>query len=194
MLKKTKYFLLSIVLVGCVDNYKNGVEFLESGLREHSEEALFIAKDEFIKVKGSQSDKALDKINYIDSIVISWDELAKIKEQRRLDSLKIIKELKVEKERKAELLKYPNLIGKWRCYSSGAYSVLNSIIRIYKKDGHYFQSMVFDKDGTESILKLRKVSSKRFNNVGKSDYNIINKDGDLEFWDKQGYFMTCKRK
>ena len=53
--------------------------------------------------------------------------------------------------------------------------------------------MIFDKDGSESILKLKKKSDKRYDVVGKSDYNIINTDGDLEFWDKQGYFLTCKK-
>jgi hypothetical protein len=53
--------------------------------------------------------------------------------------------------------------------------------------------MVFEKDGSESILELSKVSNNRYNNIGKSDYNIINNEADLEFWDKQGYFITCKR-
>ena len=39
---------------------------------------------------------------------------------------------------------------------------------------------------------LKKLSNKRYDVIGKSDYIIINNEGNLEFWDKQGYFLTCK--
>ena len=54
--------------------------------------------------------------------------------------------------------------------------------------------MVFDKNGSESVLKLNKRSSKRFDVIGKSDYSVINFEGELEFWDKEGYFLTCKKR
>ena len=121
------------------------------------------------------------------------DSLLLIQQERDAfikDSLLLIEK---EIERIAELEKYPNLIGKWKCYNTNYNSVLNSIVRIYQKDGVYYQSMVFDRDGSESNLKLKKISETRYDNVGKSDYNIINKNGDLEFWDNQGYFLTCKK-
>ena len=49
----------------------------------------------------------------------------------------------------------------------------------------------FYRDGSESVLKLNKRSDKRYDVIGKSDYNVINSEGYLEFWDEQGYFLTC---
>ncbi len=54
--------------------------------------------------------------------------------------------------------------------------------------------MIFTKDKSESIFELRKTSSKSFDVVGKSDYCRINKAGELEFWNKEGYLLTCTKK
>ena len=92
-----------------------------------------------------------------------------------------------------DLINYPKMLGKWTCYQTNYLSTLNSTVRIFKRGETYYQSMLFDKDGSESILKLKKKSEKRYDVIGKSDFNIINTGGDLEFWDKQGYFLTCKK-
>ena len=54
--------------------------------------------------------------------------------------------------------------------------------------------MIFTKDKSESKLELLKISNTRYNVIGKSDYCIINKEGELEFWDKEGYLLTCTKK
>jgi len=204
-MKKLLYALLavSIIFSACTNHYEDAIVLFNKGVSEKSHDILAnsILELELIKPNHENYKNAQELILKIDSIIQNWDLKAKEKYERRLDSLILIeeeelkiKEQKIQAELKAELLKYPNLVGKWKCYSSGTYSVLNSDVRIYKKNGKYYQSMVFDKDGSESILQLSKVSNNRYNNIGKSDYNIINTDGDLEFWDKQGYFMTCKKR
>jgi hypothetical protein len=204
-MKKLLYTLLavSIIFSACTNHYEDAIVLFNKGVSEKSHDILAnsILELELIKPNHENYKNAQELILKIDSIIQNWDLKAKEKYERRLDSLILIeeeklkiKEQKIQEELKAEVLKYPNLVGKWKCYSSGAYSVLNSDVRIYKKNGKYYQSMVFDKDGSESTLQLSKVSNNRYNNIGKSDYNIINTDGDLEFWDKQGYFMTCKKR
>ena len=54
--------------------------------------------------------------------------------------------------------------------------------------------MIFTKDKSESIFELRKTSSTSFDIVGKSDFCKINIVGELEFWDKKGYLLTCTKK
>jgi hypothetical protein len=204
-MKKLLYTLLAVSLIfsACTNHYEDGILLFNKGVSEKSHNILENAILELELINNNQEnyENAQKLILRIDSTIQNWDLEAKEKYQIRIDSLILIQEeeLKIQEEKikaelKAELLKYPNLLGKWKCYSSGAYSVLNSDVRIYKKNGKYYQSMVFDKGGSESILELSKVSNNRYNNIGKSDYNIINKDGDLEFWDKQGYFMTCKKR
>ena len=203
-MKKLLYTFLavSIIFSACTNHYEAGELLFKKGVSEKSQDILKDAIQELEVISNQQEnyDKAQKLILKIDSVILNWELLEKEsidkelkKYKRKIDSLNLIAEEKIKEELKAESLKYPNLLGKWRCYSSGAYSVLNSDVRIYKKNGQYYQSMVFEKDGSESILELSKASNNRYNNIGKSDYNIINKDGDLEFWDKQGYFMTCKK-
>jgi hypothetical protein len=92
-----------------------------------------------------------------------------------------------------ELKKYPNLVGRWVVNESNYLSILNSVVRIYKEKGIYYQSMIFDKDNSESIMKLSKKSKIRFDVVGKSDYLLISPSGNLMFWDEQGFLLTCKQ-
>ena len=193
-MKKLLYTLLavSIIFSACTNHYEDAIVLFNKGVSEKSHDILANSILELVSISPNHENykNAQELILKIDSIVQNWDLKAKEKYEIYLDSLILIE----EEELKAEELKYPNLVGKWKCYSSGAYSALNSDVRIYKKNGKYYQSMVFDKDGGESTLQLNKVSNNRYNNIGKSDYNIINTDGDLEFWDKQGYFMTCKKR
>ena len=84
------------------------------------------------------------------------------------------------------------MLGRWELKESNYLKILNSTVRIYRKGGNYYRSMLLEEDGSESILKLKKRSDKRYDVIGKSDYLIINSKSDLEFWDKEGYLLTCK--
>ena len=129
--------------------------------------------------------------------------------KRKNDSLKnikneqLIKEINNEKTASMEKYEknlirvdkcYSNLVGRWILNETDYLSDLNSIVRIYKIEEKYYKSMIFTKDKSESIFELRKTSSTSFNIVGKSDYCVINKVGELEFWDKKGYLLTCTKK
>ena len=130
-------------------------------------------------------------------------------ERRKDDSLKnikneqLIKEMNNEKTARMKKYEknlirvdkcYSNLVGRWILNETDYLSDLNSIVRIYKIEEKYYKSMIFTKDKSESIFELRKTSSTSFNIVGKSDYCVINKEGELEFWDKKGYLLTCTKK
>ena len=130
-------------------------------------------------------------------------------ERRKDDSLRNIKNEQLIKdmnnEKTARMKKYEknlirvdkcysNLVGRWILHETDYLSDLNSIVRIYKIEEKYYKSMIFTKDKSESIFELRKTSSTSFNIVGKSDYCVINKEGELEFWDKKGYLLTCTKK
>ena len=130
-------------------------------------------------------------------------------ERRKDDSLKnikneqLIKEINNEKTARMEKYEknlirvdkcYSNLVGRWILHQTDYLSDLNSIVRIYKIEEKYYKSMIFTKDKSESIFELRKTSSTSFNIVGKSDYCVINKEGELEFWNKEGYLLTCTKK
>ena len=130
-------------------------------------------------------------------------------ERRKDDSLKnikneqLIKEINNEKTARMEKYEknlirvdkcYSNLVGRWILYETDYLSDLNSIVRIYKIEEKYYKSMIFTKDKSESIFELRKTSSTSFDVVGKSDYCRINKAGELEFWNKEGYLLTCTKK
>jgi len=69
-------------------------------------------------------------------------------------------------------------------------SYLNFVAEIHRKGEAYYRRMSF-MDGSESNMKLNKISDTRYNVIGKSDYLIINSDGNVEFWDKDGYLLTC---
>tara|TARA_R110001632_G_scaffold80212_1_gene179520 strand:- start:125 stop:754 length:630 start_codon:yes stop_codon:yes gene_type:complete len=124
---------------------------------------------------------------------LAWDYPNSIKNEEFMLLLKSIDE-KIKLEKRKEDEKYPNLVGIWIVNETNYLSTLNSIVRIYKKSGVYYKSMVFDKDGSESVLKLNKDSDIRYEVIGKSDYCLINPDGHLIFSDKQGYILTCIKK
>ena len=130
-------------------------------------------------------------------------------ERRKNDSLRninneqLIKEMNDEKTARMEKYEknlirvdkcYSNLVGRWVLNETNYLSTLNSVVRIYKIDGKYYKSMIFAKDKSESRLELKKISNNRYDVVGKSDYCKINKEGELEFWDKKGYLLTCTQK
>jgi len=217
-MKKLLLILLCLPLLfsSCTNHYKDGEMLFNKGINEESQDILNDANLALDMIKETHKNYKKSGVlkHKIDSVISRWDSIYQAKEvadslwyisyKAKLESEKIaaeenrvIEEKKLvaanEAARNAELKKFPNLVGKWRCYNTNYLSGLNSIIRIYKKDGIYYQNMHYDKDGSQGDFKLIKKSSKRFDVVGKSDYNIINKDGDLEFWDKEGYFLTCKK-
>lgn len=88
------------------------------------------------------------------------------------------------------------IIGVW--YSAMKY--LEGYELIVKKSNKFFKYKFKSTDDNDPIIKdLIKISDKRYNvdfRIGSnvsSDYLIINKSGDLEFWDDQGYFFTAKK-
>jgi hypothetical protein len=189
--KRLFYIFTVILLTSCVNHLDDAKLIFLNGVEQKSEEILKEAELEadMITENHKDYDKAQKLILSVDSVLSLWAEIEKAKLQRIADSIQLIEDSLLQ----IELINYPNLLGKWTCYQTNYLRTLNSTVRIFKKGGTYYQSMLFDKDGSESVLKLKKKSDKRYDVIGKSDYNVINKDGDLEFWDKQGYFLTCKK-
>jgi hypothetical protein len=88
------------------------------------------------------------------------------------------------------------IIGVW--YSAMKY--LEGYELIVKKSNKFFKYKFKSTDDNDPKIKdLIKISDKRYNvdfRIGSnvsSDYLIINKSGDLEFWDDQGFFFTAKK-
>ena len=194
MKKLLLIFCLTTLFISCVDHLDDAKLIYQQGTIERSKDILqdAVLEADMIKKNHKNYDEAQKLITKIDSVILSWeqDELRKIKrEEERLNLLNKA----VEDSLKRLDRNYPNLIGRWVLNETNYLSTLNSIVRIYKKREVYYQSMVFEKDRSESILKLKRLSDKRYDVIGKSDYNIINEKGELEFWDKQGYFLTCKK-
>tara|TARA_B100000886_G_scaffold191350_1_gene131780 strand:+ start:491 stop:1132 length:642 start_codon:yes stop_codon:yes gene_type:complete len=208
MKKLILIFCLTIVFISCSKKnkleeaevmYKNALKHKSFKQLEKATLIILKALNDGIEANDKEARLLLDKI---DSTKYSWHN----------DKVEIINEKKDEELRKLEAeevrlnllnkaiedslklldTKYPNIIGRWVLKETNYLSTLNGIVRIYKKRGVFYRSMVFDKDGSESVLKLKKLSNKRYDVIGKSDYIIINNEGNLEFWDKQGYFLTCK--
>lgn len=191
MLNKIFYILSFLFLSSCI-NHLDEAEFIYNQAVEQKSEELLndaILEANMIRDHHEHYDDALAFKLRVDSVISLWDELEKENLKRIADSLHHIE----DSLRRLDFINYPNMIGKWICYQTNYLSTLNSTIRIYKKGNIYYQSMVFDKNGSESVLRLKKKSDKRYDVVGKSDYNVINSDGDLEFWDKEGYFLTSKK-
>jgi hypothetical protein len=206
-MKKLLFILLFLPLLfnSCTNHYKSAVILFNKGVNEKSQDILngAVLKLDLIRDHQKQYDEAQKLITRIDSVLLGWEQ----EEESRLKLEKQDKERRLKRaEERLHLLnkaiedslkridrKYPNLVGRWVLNETNYLSTLNSIVRIYKKGGIYYISKAFDK-GSESNLKLIKKSAKRYNVVGKSDYNIINKNGELEFWDNEGYFLTCKKR
>ena len=223
-MKKLLLILLSISLFSCNNNYKEAEELYTKGVNKKSKSILKKATLLALKVKkdNTQFSEAQLLIKKIDSVNYLWnnynvnqlreikaESLKKNNEKRKKDSLRNIKneqlinEMNDEKTARMEKYEknlirvdkcYSNLVGRWIVKETNYLSTLNSVVRIYKIDGKYYKSMIFTKDKSESRLELRKISSSRFDVVGKSDYCKINKEGELEFWDKEGYLLTCTKK
>ena len=196
-MKKLLLILFAVTMFSCNNNsiLIAAEELYIQGINKKSKSLLENANLKLDMIQEHHSD--FDNANMlnikIDSVLKILDLNTQLRLKRKNDSIseKLAKNLaiKVEILKNIELKKYPNLVGRWKLESS-SYSSLNSIVRIYNENGVYYRSMKFDKDNSESILKLSKQSKTRFNLVGKSDYCLISTDGHLMFWDKQGYFLT----
>ena len=207
-MKKLLLILLCLPLLfsSCTNHYKSAEILFNKGINEKSQDILngAVLKLDLIRDHQKQYDEAQKLITRIDSVLLSWEQeeerrkkIEKQEEERRLkgeeERLNLLNKA-IEDSLKRIDRKYPNLVGRWVLNESDYLSTLNSIVRIYKKGGVYYKSMVFDKNGSESVLKLNKSSNNRYDVIGKSDYNVISSNGDLQFWDKEGYFLTCKKR
>ena len=195
MKKLILLFYLPLFFSSCVNHLDEAELIYQQGISEMSKDILKDAILEVNMIRDHQKnyDEAQKLVTKIDSVLLSWEQDEERRLKRAEERLNLLNK-SIEDSLKRLDRKYPNLVGRWVVNETNYLSTLNSIVRIYKKGGTYYQSMVFDKNGSESVLKLNKRSNKRFDVIGKSDYNVINSEGELEFWDKQGYFLTCKKR
>lgn len=109
-----------------------------------------------------------------------------------------ILKLNEAKRNTKEIKEDGEIVGSWYCSMTG----LDGVYSIINKNNKYYQYYYNNKDKSSEptkVKKLIKISHKRYNidyslggNVS-SDYLVINDEGNLEFWDKQGYFLTCEK-
>ena len=196
-MKKLLLILLCFPLLfsSCTNHYKSAEILFNKGINEKSQDILngAVLKLDLIRDHQKQYDEAQKLITRIDSVLLSWEQEEERKLKGEEERLNLLNKAIVDSLKHIDR-KYPNLVGRWVLNESNYLSTLNSIVRIYKKGGVYYKSMVFDKNGSESVLKLNKSSNNRYDVIGKSDYNVISSNGDLQFWDKEGYFLTCKKR
>jgi hypothetical protein len=196
-MKKLLLILLCLPLLfsSCTNHYKSAEILFNKGINEKSQDILngAVLKLDLIRDHQKQYDEAQKLITRIDSVLLSWEQEEERKLKGEEERLNLLNKAIVDSLKHIDR-KYPNLVGRWVLNESNYLSTLNSIVRIYKKGGVYYKSMVFDKNGSESVLKLNKSSNNRYDVIGKSDYNVISSNGDLQFWDKEGYFLTCKKR
>ena len=196
-MKKLLLILLCLPLLfsSCTNHYKSAEILFNKGVNEKSQDILngAVLKLDLIRDHQKQYDEAQKLITRIDSVLLSWEQEEERKLKGEEERLNLLNKAIVDSLKHIDR-KYPNLVGRWVLNESNYLSTLNSIVRIYKKGGVYYKSMVFDKNGSESVLKLNKSSNNRYDVIGKSDYNVISSNGDLQFWDKEGYFLTCKKR
>ena len=204
-MKKSLLILLSIFLFSCTNNYEVAEDLYIQGVNKKSKFFLKQASLKLDMIQEHHSDYNNANIleMKIDSVKKNWDLNAQLRLKRKNDSISNIK--KIEQQQLTALSKayddslktldrkYPNLVGRWILDETNYLSTLNSIVRIYKKNGTFYRSMVRNKSGNESTQKLIKKSSTRYDVVGKSDYCIIDSKGELQFLDKEGYLLTCKK-
>jgi hypothetical protein len=203
-MKNQILLLITVVFVSCNSNYKNAVEYYNKAKNTNSQQFLDDAKFELdlISISKKNDEKIIYLTNKINALQNKFDSISELENIKRIEYqnseliYKIKKEKKKEKEaRNNKIIEskiYPNMIGKWRTYQTDYLKILNGIVRIYKKNGVYYTSTKFEKDGSEYTNKLRK-SGNRFYEIGKSDYVVIKSNGDLEHRDKEGYLMTSKK-
>lgn len=102
--------------------------------------------------------------------------------------------IKREKEKQLEIeilsLKEQGIFGKWECTFSGYESIIS-----FRKEGDNYTSIIdFTKNNSKTKNEtLQKKGEKYFVlNSKAKEYYIINKDRNLEMWDKVGLFTTAR--
>ena len=102
--------------------------------------------------------------------------------------------IKREKEKQLEIemlsLKEQGFFGRWEC----AFSGYESIISFRQEGNTYFSIIDFTKSNSKTKNEtLQKKDEKYFVLGSKAkEYYVINKDGNLEMWDKDGLFTTSR--
>ena len=110
----------------------------------------------------------------------------KIVKTYSIDSLKLAKEK--EKEQEIANLKEQGIFGKWECNFSG----YESTIYLKQENDNYSSIIKFKNNSTIKKESLNKDGEKFFVVGSKAkEYYLINSDGNLELWDKDGFFTTA---
>lgn len=114
--------------------------------------------------------------------------------QKHIDQKLLEDSLRRENETKLEIeiknLHEQGIFGKWACTFSGYESIIS-----FRKDGNNFTSMIdFTKNNspTKSEILNKKGGKYLVQNSTANEYYIINEDGNLEIWDKDG-MLTISR-
>lgn len=196
--------ITSIILISCNNNFNNATEYYEKAEKSNSQVFLDDAKFELGLINESKKndEKVIELFKKISLLQKKFDSITILENIKRIEyENKTLKyNIKIEKEKESiakenarkEKIKYPNMIGKWRTYQTDYLKILNGIVRIYNKNGIFYISKIFDKDGSEYTKRLRK-SANKYYEIRKSDYVILKSNGDLEHRDKEGYLMTSKK-
>lgn len=196
--------ITSIILISCNNNFNNATEYYEKAEKSNSQVFLDDAKFELGLINESKKndENVIELFKKINLLQQKFDSITIIENIKRIEyENKTLKyNIKIEKEKESiakenarkEKIKYPNMIGKWRTYQTDYLKIVNGIVRIYNKNGVFYISKIFDKDGSEYTKRLRK-SGNKYYEIGKSDYVILKSNGDLEHRDKEGYLMTSKK-
>ena len=196
--------ITSIILISCNNNFNNATEYYEKAEKSNSQVFLDDAKFELGLINESKKndEKVIELFKKISLLQKKFDSITILENIKRIEyENKTLKyNIKIEKEKESiakenarkEKIKYPNMIGKWRTYQTDYLKILNGIVRIYNKNGVFYISKIFDKDGSEYTKRLRK-SANKYYEIRKSDYVILKSNGDLEHRDKEGYLMTSKK-
>ncbi|GET31575.1 hypothetical protein PbJCM13498_04380 [Prolixibacter bellariivorans] len=82
------------------------------------------------------------------------------------------------------------ILGKWECTFSG----YESIISLYQIGNKFFTIIDFTKNNSRTKKETLQKKGKKYFVVNSTanEYYIINNDGNLELWDKEGLFTTAK--
>lgn len=114
--------------------------------------------------------------------------------QKHIDQKLLEDSLRRENETKLELeiknLHEQGIFGKWECTFSGYESII-----LFRKDGDNFTSNVdFTKNNSPTKIEIINKKGEKYlvQNSTANEYYIINKDGNLEIWDKDDLLTTSR--
>lgn len=94
-----------------------------------------------------------------------------------------------ELNQEIQSLKDKGIVGKWECNFSG----YESIIYLIQKENKYSSQIDFKKNNSENKTEVLIKEGDKYlvSNSSAKEYYKINKDGNLEMWDKDGLFSTA---